>query len=82
MPVRVTARLVATGEQVRALEAMARSGSRPHREVIAARGLLAAIAGDSTRRIAATLAVSEARVRRWRSRFETGGVESVGRVVT
>jgi transposase len=80
MPVSSSPALAATAEQVRELRAVARSGSRSHREVVAARGLLMAIGGQSTRGIAGELSVSQARVRRWRSRFLQDGVAGVGRV--
>jgi len=62
------------------LERIARSQTLPAREVIEARGLLLAADGTATLRVAAALAVSPDRVRRWRRRFEQRRVAGVGTV--
>ena len=63
-----------------ALDRIARSGSLPQREVIAARGLVRAADGAGNLTIAKELGVSAARVRRWRERFAVGGIAEVVRV--
>ena len=69
-----------SAEQRAVLETMARSGSLPERQVIAARGLVRAADGVANLRIATELAVSPARVRRWRERFAAEGIDGVGKV--
>ena len=69
-----------SAQQRAALEKMARSGSLPERQVIAARGLVRAADGVANLRIATELSVSPARVRRWRERFAAEGIAGVGRV--
>jgi transposase len=82
MPIRVAPPLAVTGEQLPVLEQMARSESLPARKVIQARGLVMAARGIPTIRVADALGVSPDRVRRWRARFESEGVEGVGRVAS
>ncbi len=72
--------LVVTDEQRRALEAMAGSVSLPYRVVVQARALLDAADGVANMEIARRQATTPDTVRRWRRRFESGGVGQVGRV--
>ena len=80
MPKLIASPLVVSAVQRRELERVARSGSRPEREVIAARGLVRAADGAGNLTIAKELGVSPARVRRWRERFAAGGLGEVVRV--
>ena len=70
---------MSVGQRVE-LEAMARSQSLPHRQVRQARALLWAGDGVANGEIARRLGSSAKSVRRWRGRFEEGGVASVGLV--
>jgi len=80
MPVVIAAPLEVTADQRCELELMARSQSLPHRRVRQARALLFAADGVANGEIARRLESIPKSVRRWRSRFESEGVESVGRI--
>ena len=80
MPIRTAEPLDVTADERRALEQMARSSSLPERRVIQARGLVLAADGVATLRVAEQLGVSPDRVRRWRMRFESEGVERLGEI--
>jgi len=69
-----------TAEQRSELSVMARSQSAPYRQVRQAKALLWAADGMANSEIARRSEASVSSVRRWRSRFETEGVSSVGRV--
>jgi transposase len=62
------------------LEALARSQSGPHREVVRAKALLMAADGLANTAIAASLSVSPASVKSWRDRFAEEGLAKLGQV--
>ena len=72
--------LAMTGGQRAELETIARSTSRPHREVRHARALLMAADGVANAEIAERVGVGRGSVLAWRSRFEADGVERIGKV--
>ncbi len=80
MPVVVAAALKVSGADREALEVMSRSSSLPHRQVRQAQGLLLAADGVANEAIARELNTTPDTVRRWRAKFETGGVEAVGTI--
>jgi hypothetical protein len=59
---------------------MAKSTSLPHRMVVQASGLLMAADGVANEEIARECATTADTVRRWRAKFEAGGVEAVGKI--
>ena len=59
---------------------MARSTSLPHRKVTQATALLLAADGVATNEVARRCGASADSVRAWRRRFESEGVEGVGRI--
>jgi len=72
--------LVVTDEQRQALGVLAGSTSSPHRVVVQARALLDAADGVANMEIARRYGTTPDTVRRWRKRFESGGVGQIGRV--
>src|SRR3954468_16331391 len=80
MPVMTAAPLVVSVEQREALERMARSSSLPHRTVVQAKALLLGADGAATNEVARRCATTAESVRAWRRRFESEGVDGVGRV--
>ena len=62
------------------LERMARSTSLPHRCVVQASALLLAADGEANAAIARACATTPDTVRRWRAKFEEGGVDAVGSI--
>lgn len=72
--------LIVSDEDRVALELLARSHTAPVREVRQARALLWAADGVSNGEIARRCETNRSTVRRWRSRFETEGIGSVGRI--
>ncbi len=80
MPVMVAAPLKVTRKQRGELERLARSSSLPHRVVVQARALLLAADGVANEAIARACATTPDTVRRWRAKFEEGGVEAVGSI--
>jgi transposase len=77
---RPAAPLEMTAEQRSELERIARSSSRPHREVRHAKGLLLAADGVANATIAERVGVGRGTVLAWRARFEADGVERIGKV--
>jgi transposase len=69
-----------TRKQRAELERMAKSTSLPHRMVVQASGLLMAADGVPNEAIARGCATTSDTVRRWRAKFEAGGVEAVGTI--
>src|ERR1019366_3772080 len=67
-------------EQRDELERIARSSSMPHRSVIQAKALLMSADGVSIYEVARQLKVASNSVRSWRRRFETEGVDGVGKI--
>ena len=80
VPVVVAAPLVMSDEDRGRLGVMARSSSLPHRQVRQARALLRAADGVANLENARLSGASVVTIRAWRKRFETGGVESVGKI--
>src|SRR6266567_4599330 len=80
MPVMVAAPLKVTRKQRGELERLARSSSLPHRMVVQASGLLLAADGVANEVIARECATTPDTVRRWRAKFEAGGVDAVGSI--
>src|SRR3954453_15344344 len=80
MPVVTAAPLVVSVEQRASLERMARSSSLPHRTVTQAAALLLAADGVATNEVARRCATTAESVRAWRRRFESEGVDGVGRI--
>jgi transposase len=72
--------LAVTGEQRARLEQISRSQALPHRQVVRARALLLAAEGVATNEVARRLGTTDTSVRAWRRRFESEGVEGVGRI--
>lgn len=72
--------LMVSAEDRVALEELARSHTAPAREVRQAKALLLAADGVSNAEIARRSETNRPTVRRWRSRFENEGIESVGRI--
>ena len=72
--------LAMTAEQRVELETIARSTSRPYREVRHAKALLMAADGVANTEIAERVGVGRGSVLAWRSRFEADGVERIGKV--
>ncbi len=69
-----------TQSQRKILEALSRSATAPHREVVRARVLLLAADGVANTAIAARLGVSPGSVRAWRDRFGVQGVTKFGQI--
>jgi transposase len=80
MPVMTAAPLKVSREQRAELERMARSSSLPHRCVVQASALLLAADGEANEAIARECSTTADTVRRWRAKFEAGGVEAVGTI--
>jgi hypothetical protein len=80
MPVMVAAPLKVTRKQRGELERLARSSLLPHRVVVQASGLLLAADGVANEAIARECATTPDTVRRWRARFEAGGIDAVGSI--
>jgi transposase len=81
MPVMVAARLKVTRSQRRGLRRLARSSSLPHRVVVQSRALLLAADGVANEEIARRCDTTPDTVRRWRTKFEAGGVDAVGSIL-
>lgn len=69
--------LVLSSVQVSELRSLARRVSASYRQVLRARIVLAAAAGESNASIARRLAVCEDTVRRWRGRYSRSGLEGL-----
>jgi len=80
MPLVIAPALVVSAEQRVELEAMASSSVLPHRRVVQAKGLLLAADGVANEEIARRCSTTPDTVRRWRRKFEAGGVEVVGTI--
>jgi transposase len=74
------AALAMTADQRAELETIARSTSRPYREVRHAKALLMAADGLSNTEIAERVGVGRGSVLAWRSRFDGAGVDRIGKV--
>ena len=80
MPLVIASALEVSLEQRDELEVMARSSVLAHRKVVQARGLLLAADGVANEEIARRCETTPDAVRRWRRKFEAGGVEAVGSI--
>src|SRR5215213_7550768 len=80
MPVVVAAPLKVSRKQRPELVGMARSSSLPHRVVVQSSALLLAADGVANEVIARECATTPDTVRRWRAKFESGGVGAVGSI--
>jgi transposase len=80
MPVMIAAPLKVSRKQRAELECMARSSSLPHRCVVQASALLLAADGEANEAIARECSTTSDTVRRWRAKFEAGGVDAVGTI--
>ena len=80
MPVMIAAPLKVSRKQRKVLEHMARSSSLPYRCVVQASGLLLAAEGTANEAIARACSTTPDTVRRWRNKFEAGGVDAVGAI--
>jgi transposase len=78
MPYITAAPMPVTDEQRASLQAMARSTSLPHRQVVQAQALLWACEGVANEEIARRCDVDSDAVRGWRSRFADKGVDGIG----
>ena len=78
MPLMVAAALKVSRSDRRELERWSRSSSLPHRTVVQAAALLLAADGIANEQIARECATTPDTVRRWRAKFEAGGVGAVG----
>ena len=72
--------LQVTDKQREELRRISRSHSLPHRSVLQAKGLLMSADGVAIYEVARACDVSSNAVRRWRRRFEEGGIDSVGAI--
>jgi transposase/transposase-like protein len=82
MPLVIAPALEVSLEQRDELEVMARSSVLAHRKVVQARGLLLAADGFANEEIARRCETTPDAVRRWRRKFEAGGVAAVGSIAT
>ncbi|MEM1332907.1 MAG: IS630 family transposase [Actinomycetota bacterium] len=80
MPVVVAAPLTVSDVDRVELGRMARSSVLPHRQVRQAQGLLLAADGMANEAIARELGTTPDTVRRWRRKFEHGGIKAVGTI--
>src|SRR2546421_428422 len=80
MPVVVAAPLEVTRAERRELVRMSRSHTLAHRTVVQARALLLAGDGVANEGIARECGTTPDTVRRWRSKFEAGGIAAVGSI--
>jgi len=80
MPVMIAAPLKVSRKQRAELERTARSTSLPHRCVVQASALLLAADGEANEAIARECSTTPDTVRRWRRKFEAGGIEAVGSI--
>ena len=72
--------LEVTDEEREELERSARSSSLLHRAVLQAKALLLSADGEAIFEIARRLDVASNSVRMWRRRFESEGVDGIGRI--
>ena len=80
MPLVIAPPIKMSDDQRAALMSMAKSSSLPHRSVAQAKALLLAADGVANEEIARRCATTPDTVRRWRTRFESHGVEGVGKI--
>ncbi len=80
MPLITAAPLQVSRKERAELERLSRSSSLPHRVVVQASALLLAANGMANEAIARECTTTPDTVRRWRAKFEEGGVEAVGSI--
>lgn len=80
MPVEFAAPLIVSPGDRAELERMAVSSSLPYRQVVQASALLMAADGESNGAIARACSTTTVTVRRWRTKFEAGGIRAVGTI--
>lgn len=80
MAVMTASALRVTRKQRGELERLAKSSSLPHRVVVQASALLLAADGVANEAIARECTTTPDTVRRWRAKFEAGGVAAVGTI--
>lgn len=80
MPVVTAAPLNVSPEDREVLERMAVSSVLPYRRVVQASGLLLAADGVANNEIARQCSTTPDTVRRWRAKFEGGGIGAVGKI--
>jgi transposase len=80
MPLVVAAALKVKRAERRELARMARSSSLPHRVVVQSKALLMAADGVANEAIARECDTTPDTVRRWRRKFEAGGIDAVGSI--
>lgn len=80
MPVVVAAALKVSRKARIELERMSRSSVLPHRVVVQASALLLAADGWANEAIARECSTTPDTVRRWRAKFEAGGLDAVGSI--
>jgi transposase len=80
MPVKTAPRLNVSRRERKALKRLARSTSLPHRVVVQASALVLAADGVANEAIARECGTTPDTVRRWRRRFEEGGLEVLGSI--
>jgi transposase len=80
MPVVIAAPLVVSPQDRAVLERMAGSSVLPYRQVVQASGLLLAADGLANNEIARRCSTTADTVRRWRAKFEAGGISAVGSI--
>lgn len=80
MPARTAPRLNVSHREREALERMALSTSLSHRTVVQASALVLAADGVANEAIARECGTTADTVRRWRRKFEEGGLEAVGSI--
>lgn len=80
MPLITAAPLHVSRKERAELTRLSRSSSLPHRVVVQASALLLAADGMANEAIARECATTPDTVRRWRAKFEDGGVEAVGSI--
>ncbi len=82
VPVKTAPCLNVSRRELKALKRMAHSTSLPHRSVVQARALVLAADGVANEAIARECLTTADTVRRWRRKFEAGGVEAVGSIAS
>ncbi|MCO5311843.1 MAG: helix-turn-helix domain-containing protein [Microthrixaceae bacterium] len=80
MPIVTAASLIVSAEDRAELERMASSSVLPYRKVVQASALLLAADGVANNEIARRCSTTPDTVRRWRAKFEAGGVGAVGTI--
>src|SRR5947199_4312151 len=80
MPIVLAPALRVARRQRAELERIAGSSLAPHRAVVQAKALLLAADGVANEAIARECATTPDTVRRWRAKFEAGGVDAVGSI--